>query len=62
MGQGPAPPIFGPGMSRGFGVDINGKKSIFGHLFQLQTYPWPQNRMPQVNGDGMEPCTADFRS
>jgi hypothetical protein len=29
MGQGPALPIFGPGMSMWFGIDINGKKNDF---------------------------------
>jgi hypothetical protein len=66
MEHGPAPPIFGSGMSRWFGVDINVQKTtqklIFGHLCQLQTHPWAQNRLPRVCGDGALPHTADFGS
>jgi hypothetical protein len=64
MEQGPAPPIFGSGMSRWFGVDINVQKTtqnmIYGHLCQPQTHPWAQNQLPCICGDGTGPWTADF--
>jgi hypothetical protein len=52
---------FGFGPRNGFGVDINGRKSIFYHLYQLQTTWTFQDRKSVVQGSIPSPFTCGIR-